>query len=91
MPRHVQGRTCALRLDSKSCRVKEGQGSDEHSSRSFVERAVRMRSQLMRCLRVGGGFSLHWDVEEDSRVLPELRAEDQVAAPVSIKSFVKLF
>jgi hypothetical protein len=74
MPRHVQGRTCALRQSPA-----ESPRSGEQ--RSFGEHAVRMRSPLMRWLRGGGGFSLHWEAEEDSRVLPELRAEDQVAAP----------
>jgi hypothetical protein len=44
----------------------------------------------MRWLLGGEGIILRLDVEEDRRDSPLLRAEDQVAAPVSTKSFVKL-
>jgi hypothetical protein len=89
VPRHVQGSTCAYQLDSKSCtvsknKVSEDTGSNEQSSRSLVERAVRMRSQLMRWLRGGGGIILHREVEEDRRDLPLLRGGDRTIGKYQI-------
>jgi hypothetical protein len=68
--RWTQSPAQSAKIRSATTRATEQRLCNDQSSRSLVERAMRMRSQLMRWLRGGGGISLLREAEENRRVLP---------------------